>query len=89
MDDKCRGEVLSLHCPRTTGLTDISTAKFISLPDLSQAGQECVTGTACINILTHGSHFSTQAHMNTHTGVHKSNNTSKPQKHANGGKKEE
>lgn len=61
-----RSGTYSLLSTHTAGMTDISTAKIISLPDLSQAGQECVIGTACISILTHGSHSSTQAHVNTH-----------------------
>ncbi len=84
-----RSDTFSSPSAHTAGLTDISTAKIISLPDLSQAGQECVTGTACINILTHGSHSSTQAHMNTHrhTGAHNSGCTSLPQRRVSGQKK--
>lgn len=51
------------------GPTDVSPAKIISTPDLSQAGQECVTGTAWINILTHGSHFSTHTGTQVHTAL--------------------
>lgn len=83
-----RGEVPSLCCPHRAGLTDISRAKIISLPDLSQAGQECVTGTAWINILTHGSHSNTQTHRGTQVHAHPYYRSMSPGKHETENKSE-
>lgn len=75
VNDKCWDVVPSLRCPHTAGQTDISTAKIISLPDLSQAGQECVIGTACISMHNNTrlslQHAGTHGHTHRHTGAHR------------------